>query len=448
MDFIILNLILFLGRLFFAKSLPVEYKHSYTMYSYMANANWAVLSFFGATYAKRIIQEFVNFLKRTIQIYFVWIILVLGYLFFTRELLLSRLFIALTIAAFGVGLLSSRFLYLAISNYLKTQKNLVKKVMILGLNDTARKLTRYLEEEGVNTQIVGYIEDEDKVTQLSPYPVLGGIDQALSISRSLGIEELYSTIMPEENGGIYDLMYQAEKECIRFKIVPNLSIFIKRDIHIDYYRDLPILSLRNEALDDVGNRFKKRALDLAVSIPVIIFILSWLLPLLGLLILLESRGPVFFKQMRTGKNLKPFMCWKFRSMRVNSDANKKQTTKQDPRITRIGRILRKTSLDEFPQFINVFMGDMSLVGPRPHMLKHTTDYAEIVDEYSVRQFAKPGITGWAQINGYRGEITNADQIQMRVNLDVWYIENWTLWLDIQILFLTAYKIFKGDNKAY
>lgn len=448
LDLLVLNLILILGEIFFAKHLPVEYKQSYFEYKIMANVGWLLLSFFGATYAKRIIQDFINFLKRTIQIYFVWIILILCYLFFTRELLLSRFYIALTIAAFGLGLLANRFLYLAISNYLKLHKRIVKRVIILGLNDTARKLTEYLEQEGVNTKMMGYIEDDDKVNQLAHYPVLAGINDTLPVARDLKIEEIYSTIMPEENKIIYDLMYQAEKECIRFKIVPNLSLFIKRDIHVDYFRDLPVLSLRNEALDDVGNRFKKRALDIAVSVPVIIFILSWLMPLLGLFIYLESGSPVFFKQLRTGKNLRPFSCWKLRSMRVNKNANKLQTTKEDPRVTRIGRFLRKTSLDEFPQFINVFKGDMSLVGPRPHMLKHTTDYSEVVDEYSVRQFAKPGITGWAQINGYRGEITSAEQIQMRVNLDLWYIENWTLWLDIQILFLTIYKILKSDNKAY
>jgi len=243
-------------------------------------------------------------------------------------------------------------------------------------------------------------------------------------------------------------MYQAEKECIRFKIVPNLSVFITREVHIDFFGDLPILSLRSEPLDDVGNRIKKRALDIIISFLVIIFILSWLVPLLGLLIFIESRGPIFFKQMRTGKDKQPFSCIKFRSMKINKEADSRQATQNDMRVTTIGRILRKTSLDEFPQFINVFIGEMSLVGPRPHMLKHTSDYSKVVDDYMVRQFIKPGITGWAQINGYRGEITNPEQIKMRVNKDLWYLENWTLWLDIQILFLTIYHVFKSDKNAY
>ena len=198
----------------------------------------------------------------------------------------------------------------------------------------------------------------------------------------------------------------------------------------------------------MGNRIKKRALDIFVSLFVIIFLLSWLIPILGLLIFLESGWPVFFKQLRTGKDKKPFYCWKFRSMNSNNDADLKQATKDDSRITTIGKFIRKTSLDEFPQFINVIRGEMSLVGPRPHMIKHTSDYSQVVDEYMVRQFIKPGITGWAQINGYRGEITHPDQIRMRVNRDLWYLENWTLFLDIRILFLTVYYIFRGDKKAY
>ena len=274
------------------------------------------------------------------------------------------------------------------------------------------------------------------------------LNDTLQVAKDLDVQEIFSTITPEQNKDIYSLMYQAEKECIRFKIVPNLSIFITREVHIEYFGELPILSLRSEPLDDVGNRIKKRVLDITISFFVMVFILSWLIPILGLLILLESKGPVFFKQLRTGKNKKSFYCIKFRSMRFNKDADLKQATQNDTRITKIGKFIRKTSLDEFPQFINVFIGEMSLIGPRPHMLKHTSDYSKVVDDYMVRQFIKPGITGWAQINGYRGEITNPEQIQMRVNKDLWYLENWTLWLDIQILFLTVYHVFKGDKNVY
>lgn len=374
--------------------------------------------------------------------------IILFYLFFSRELIISRFFIISTTAAFGVGLLINKFIYLGIFRYFKTSELLAKRVIIVGYNETAKKLASYFEQDGLNMHIIGYVEDEENIEELSHYPVLANISDTLQVAKELDAQEIFSTITPEQNNYIYDLMYESEKECIRFRIVPNLSVFITREVHIEYFGELPILSLRKEPLEDVGNRIKKRALDITVSLIVTIFILSWLIPIVGLLILLESGTPIFFKQLRTGKDKKSFYCWKFRSMKANKDADLKQATRDDSRVTFLGKFLRKSSLDEFPQFLNVLKGEMSLVGPRPHMIKHTTDYSEIVEEYMVRQLIKPGITGWAQINGFRGEISNPEQIKMRVNKDVWYLENWTLWLDIRILLLTVYTVFRGDKRAY
>ena len=448
LDLFILNLLFFLNQILLSINISSNYFYAYVEYWSISNMLWMLLSFFLRTYTEKVILNFEYFTKRTIQVYLLWIILILFYLFFSREFRVSRIFIITNITSFGFGLLINRFLYLGIKNYFKNSHYLIKKVLILGYNETAKKLAKYFEEDGLNTQLLGYIENEENIQELSNYPVLADVADTLRIAKELSIEEIFSTITPEQNKDIYSLMYQAEKECIRFKIVPNLSVFITREVHIDYFGDLPILSLRSEPLDDVGNRIKKRALDIVVSFLVTVLILSWLIPILGLLIMLESKGPVFFRQLRTGKNKKPFYCLKFRSMRSNKDADLKQATQNDRRITPIGKFIRKTSLDEFPQFLNVLKGEMSLVGPRPHMLKHTSDYSKVADDYMIRQFIKPGITGWAQINGYRGEITNPEQIQMRVNKDVWYLENWTLWLDIQILFLTIYYILRGDENAY
>lgn len=448
LDLIVLNVVYFLCQLIFSSKLEASSLDSYLLYWTMSNALWLVLSFFFRTYIDKTILSFGSFTKRTIQVYMFWIIFVMFYLFFSRELKISRLFIVSTICGFGIGLLINRFIYLGINRYFKNKDFFLKKVLILGYNDTAKKLAKHLEEEGINTQLIGYIENSENVKELSNYPVLGEVQNTLKVAKEMQIQEIFSTITPEQNRDIYRLMHQSENECIRFRIVPNLSIFITREVHIEYFGELPILSLRSEPLDDVGNRIKKRSLDILVSVFAIVFILSWLLPLLGLLIYLESGGPIFFKQLRTGKNKKPFYCLKLRSMKKNKDADFKQATKTDERITKLGKFLRKTSLDEFPQFINVLRGEMSLVGPRPHMVKHTSDYSSVVNDYMIRQFIKPGITGWAQINGYRGEISNPEQISMRVNKDIWYLENWTLWLDLQILFMTVYSIFKGDKHAY
>ena len=448
LDIIMLNVFYLICHSLLKNHIEIQSGEAYPLYWGVYNLIWIVLSLFMATYQSKIILDFDSFTKRTIQVYLIWIIFIMFYLFFSREIRVSRIFILATILSFGIGLLANRFIYLGIHKYFRNSDYLIRKVLILGYNDTAKKLAKYLEEDGLNTKIIGFIEDRYNIHELSNYPVLSDVSTTLEVAKKYGVQEIFSTITPEQNKDIYNLMYQADKECIRFKIVPNLAVFITREVHIEYFGELPILSLRSEPLDDIGNRIKKRALDIIVSFLVIVLILSWLIPILGLLIVIESKGPVFFKQLRTGKNKEPFYCIKFRSMKPNKDADMKQASQNDMRMTRIGKFIRKTSLDEFPQFLNVFIGEMSLVGPRPHMLKHTSDYSKIVDHYMVRQFIKPGITGWAQVHGFRGEITNSEQIHMRVDKDLWYLENWSLWLDIQILFLTIYFVIKGDKNAY
>ena len=230
--------------------------------------------------------------------------------------------------------------------------------------------------------------------------------------------------------------------------MPDYKIFVNRNIYVDFIDNIPILSLRNEPLEDTGNRLKKRFFDIFFSALIIIFLLSWLIPLIALLVKLDSKGPVFFRQLRSGKNNQPFMCLKFRSLRVNDEANSKQVTRNDNRITRLGRIMRKTNIDELPQFFNVFMGDMSVVGPRPHMLKHTEDFSHLYKQYMIRHFVKPGLTGWAQVNGFRGEITDNKLLQKRIEYDIWYMENWTLSLDLRIILMTAFLSIKGDKNAF
>ncbi|MGN6639979.1 MAG: exopolysaccharide biosynthesis polyprenyl glycosylphosphotransferase [Mucilaginibacter sp.] len=192
----------------------------------------------------------------------------------------------------------------------------------------------------------------------------------------------------------------------------------------------------------------KRTFDIIFSLLIILFVFSWLCPLIAILIRLESNGPVFFIQLRTGQNDFNFKCYKFRSMYVNTEADKRQATRNDHRITKVGAVLRRTSLDELPQFFNVLAGNMSIVGPRPHMISHTEKYQQLTDNYKIRQSLKPGITGWAQVCGFRGEIADNDAILNRVNADVWYLKNWSFMLDLKIIFLTFWITVRGDKNAY
>ena len=447
LDLLTLNLAVSL-TFFFINRIPQDYINYYFHFWLFLNTSWLVLCWASAIYNEYHIMSFEIFARKTMRVYIFWVAVIMMYLFFFRQNELSRMFIIAVIVVSGMLILFNRFIYLLLRHYFRHGEHLSKKVLILGYNETAKKLASYLEEESLNTQIMGFCEDEVKVKELSNYPILCNIDGALGVSKKLDINEIYSTISPEQNQVIYDLMKQADQECIRFRLIPDLSLFIKQPVYINYLRDMPVLSMRSEPLDDVSSRGRKRAFDLVVSFFVIVFILSWLVPLLGLIIWLESKGPVFFTQERTGRDNKTFKCLKFRSMKVNQDANVRQARRNDERMTKIGKFMRRTSLDEFPQFINVFKGEMSIVGPRPHMLRHTEDYSKIMGQYMVRQFLKPGVTGWAQVHGYRGEIKDEEQLVKRIEHDIWYMENWNLWLDMRIMYLTVYRTFQGDKNAF
>ena len=449
LDLLSLNVV-FLTLQYFLNldSISGSYSLKYTFFLILLNAAWMVVTWVTNLYYEKFLISFETFSRRTVRAYFYWLVIVLMYLFFSHQYELSRLFTGIVLLGFGCMLLLNRVVYLFIRSYLRKHKVYTRKILIIGYNSIAKKLVSYLEEEDADTEIIGFCESPDRVHELSAYPILGEISNSLSLSQEHQVTEIISTIAPEQNLKIYDMMREADQACIHFRLIPDLSYFIKKTVHIDYFRDIPVLSVRREPLADAGNRIQKRFFDILVSLPVVLFILSWLVPLVGLLIWLESPGPIFFKQPRTGKGKITFNCIKFRSMKLNGDAHVRQASKDDDRFTVIGRFLRRTSLDEFPQFWNVLVGEMSVVGPRPHMLQHTDYYSSMIDKYMIRQFLKPGITGWAQVNGFRGETKTLEKMQGRVQFDIWYIENWSIWLDIKIIFMTVFNTLKGDKNAF
>ena len=262
------------------------------------------------------------------------------------------------------------------------------------------------------------------------------------------IDEIYASISVLTNNEINNLINFADNNLKTVKFLPDSKNTLLRNLAVEYYEYIPIISLRTIPLDKEVNKRLKRFFDLVFSLLIIVFLLSWLTPILALIIRLESKGPIFFKQKRNGLNYEEFNCYKFRSMHLNPIADLEQVQKNDPRITKIGKLMRKTSIDELPQFFNVLLGDMSVVGPRPHMVSHTEMYAKRVDKFMVRHFIKPGITGLAQTNGFRGEVENENDIINRVKYDIFYLENWSLLLDIKIIFITIINALKGDKKAY
>ncbi|WP_312206601.1 exopolysaccharide biosynthesis polyprenyl glycosylphosphotransferase [Epilithonimonas hominis] len=240
----------------------------------------------------------------------------------------------------------------------------------------------------------------------------------------------------------------AEHKMIRIYMVSDFKNKLLSSYYLEIIHDVPFLKLIKEPLSSPGKQFLKRTFDFLFSLFVTIFLLSWLIPIVAIIIKLESKGPVFFVQKRSGLKNEAFGCIKFRSMAVNEKADLQIAKKNDSRVTKFGAFMRKTSIDELPQFLNVLVGNMSIVGPRPHMLSQTEQYSKITKKYMTRHIVKPGITGWAQVMGARGEIFSDQDMQKRIEKDIWYIQHWSFFLDIKIIFLTFYNVVKGDKQAY
>jgi len=318
----------------------------------------------------------------------------------------------------------------------------------MGSNQTAIRISEYLQRQRT-LSFYGFVGDDNNIYDEQGGIVSALVSQKFSEAAAAGVQDVYVAVSPNRMTEVSALVDEADRQCVRLKFIPDLGGSLASPYTIDYLGgEFPIITLRTEPLELIQNRFKKRVFDLMFSSMVILFVMSWLYPLMALLIKWEGKGPVLFKQLRSGRNDTPFWCYKFRSMTVNADSDKVQATKDDVRITKIGAFLRRTSLDEMPQFFNVFLGNMSVVGPRPHMLKHTEEYKTIISKFMVRHFLKPGITGWAQVNGFRGETRLLEDMDNRVKYDIYYLENWTTALDVRIIFMTIINAIRGEENAY
>ncbi|HMF73466.1 MAG TPA: undecaprenyl-phosphate glucose phosphotransferase [Flavitalea sp.] len=448
LDLLALNIIFFLMKWYIVRASIMPNGDEYTRFWVFSNISWFLCSWGYSFYMSDSGLKFEFFMKKTIKSYFLFVLFTLLYLYFSRQLVISRIFVSTFLCCFSLALLLNRMIYLLIWLHFRNKEYLVKRVLIIGYNDIGKKLAAYFERNNTQMRVVGFCDEYSNVKELSHYPIINTPLNAVKASKEFQITDIYSTILPEQDHRIYDLMNLADQSCIRFKLVPDFGLFVNRPMHLNYLSEMPVLSTRSEPLEDLVNRINKRIFDIVFSGLVIIFVLSWMVPLIALAIWLDSKGPIFFKQVRSGLNNKPFVCYKFRSMKINSESHTVQAIRNDKRFTRVGRFLRKTNLDEFPQFYNVLKGEMSITGPRPHMLKHTEDYSAIISKYMVRQFLKPGITGWAQVNGHRGETQKLEDMEARVDHDIWYMENWSLLLDVRIVALTAFNIFKGDKNAF
>ncbi len=340
--------------------------------------------------------------------------------------------------------LLTNYMYYRMVRYYHLKSSHVRRALLIGDNETMRKVKRIIKVNPIlKYMFVGYLSEN-----AGGKNVLGTPADLKKVVQDKNIQVVFVTVKTQceiNNNSYYktDLLHACNQMGVRLYYVLENEDIETGNFHTEKMNAITLINPQRIPMDQIENQIKKRLFDLAFSGLVILFLLSWLYPIVGLLIKLSSKGPVLFTQKRTGINKVTFNCYKFRSMRQNTDADLKQATEDDPRITWIGKIIRRTNIDELPQFFNVFKGNMSVVGPRPHMLSHTDKYSALIDDYLVRHYVKPGITGWAQISGFRGETDELWKMEKRVEYDKEYINHWSFDWDLVIVWKTIF-----DLKAF
>ena len=340
-----------------------------------------------------------------------------------------------------------KFFLIKIGGSKKNKRNL----LIVGTGEAAKNFSELINDrEDFGFKFTGFITFEK---QLEANQVLGTVDNLSDLIVKHQIEVVVIALASNDSVIISRIFNICNKHAVRVHIIPDYINLFPSKYSIAMIGNIPIITLRREPLSEAHWRLIKRSTDVFLAIFGIVFILSWLFPIIYILNKFFSPGPVLFIQDRIGTNNEIFKCYKFRTMHYKSGLEDKflPTVEGDKRVTKLGSFLRKSNLDELPQLINVLKGEMSIVGPRPHPISFHNVYTQMVEEIKLRGWVKPGITGWAQVHGYRGDVLdfeeNKKRTKKRIEHDIWYIENWSIWLDIQIILLTIWQMLKRDTKA-
>lgn len=425
---------------FFAYILPINIKEVILFHSYIS-IGWIIIALKSKFYSVYRYSKVTYILKLLFSQFFFFFLILYAFIGFFKQPTMSRLTLAqyavyvfLFVSAFKI------LSYFLLLKYRRHNKGNMINVVVVGKNTKTEQLITVFNER---TEY-GY----QFLKQFCPREEEFDLQKCFEFILENKVDEIYCSVAELGNQEIEDLINFADNNLKTLKFLPDNKKIYTKKLQYENYDYLPILSLRDIPLHNPINALMKRTFDIVFSVIMIFGFLIWFAPILALLIIIESPGPVYFIQNRTGFDNNEFACFKFRSMTMNTYADSVQAGKNDSRVTRIGKFIRKTSIDELPQFYNVLIGNMSVVGPRPHMVKHTYEYASRVDKYMLRHFVKPGITGLAQVRGYRGEIETDSDIQGRIRFDIFYVENWSFFLDLKILVQTILNVFSGEDKAY
>ncbi len=386
----------------------------------------------------------VEIITKLIKQFSVFLLVVIAFFPFAKTTIFSGKAIAIFMTtSFLIIVTFKYFWFFYLKKYRIVTGSNFRNAVIIGFTPEAIRLKEVFDtRKDYGYRFLGYFSDKKQNPE-----VKGKIEDLKEFVIDNKVDEIYCSLNEISNEKLKELVEFADDNKKAIKFIPDTKEIYSKNLKIDYYELFPVLSLQKTQLHNPFIKGLKRGFDICFSLLVIVFLLSWIIPLLTLLIKLESKGPVFFKQGRPGMDEEEFFCYKFRSMQVNG-FTEKEASKNDPRVTRMGKFMRKTSMDELPQFFNVLLGDMSVVGPRPHLWSQNKAYSSKIKKYMVRHYVKPGITGLAQVKGFRGEIETEEDMVNRIKLDVFYIENWSLIMDIKIIFQTVFNIFRGEDKAY
>lgn len=425
---------------YFFKELNLNLRY-YLLYQ---TFSWLLISFIIRFYEVYRFTTPVEIISKLIKQSVIFLLVVIAFFPFAKTTIFSgkaiAIFMSITFVVIG---LFKYFLFFYLKKYRIATNNNFRNAIIIGFTPEAISLKEIFEtRKDYGYRFLGYFSDTIKNNE-----VKGKIAELNDFVIDKKVDEIYCSLNEISNEKLKELVEFADDNNRTIKFIPDSKEIFSKNLKIDYYELFPVLSLQKTQLHNPSIKGLKRVFDVTFSLFVIVFILSWLIPLIAFLIKMESKGPVFFKQGRPGIDENEFYCYKFRSMQVNN-TTEAEASKNDPRVTKMGRFMRKTSIDELPQFFNVLLGDMSVVGPRPHLWSQNKSYASKVKKYMVRHYVKPGITGLAQVKGYRGEIETDDDMVNRIKFDVFYIENWSIVMDIKIIIQTVINIFKGEDKAY
>lgn len=436
-DFVAINIALFITYCWFFHDWSFIFKQESRIVFVLINLLWvSVLFIVNQLYGGMESMTFKKELKKVIRDYTIHFVLfsVIELFINTPKSEIYFYWLASFYCLLFMMLFLGRLLLRTIFNGLSKAETL--KYVVVGYSKALNSIENALSEEHFGKiQYLGYFSKDG----LNGQNYLGKVDNIYDYLKTNESNLILCAPNEMPTLKVQQLMNYAKHNFIDFKLIPLEIEMFSSDITMEVRNGYPLMSAKNESITRIRSRLLKRTFDIVFSFFVIIFILSWLYPILALLIKLESKGPVLFLQQRIGFQNKPFTCIKFRSMVLHAEKEGvKQATENDHRVTKIGAFMRRTNLDEMPQFINVLIGNMSVVGPRPHAISHDIQYQNTVEDYILRHYTKPGITGWAQVNGWRGPTDTTQKIIGRAEHDVWYLRNWSFWLDLKIIFMTAF----------